>query len=93
MSLMQQKPILKLRKIQAYNNNKRGTIPRMSCYETTSRREFMKFLFSVMYLFSYIFIGAYLQNSGIIVAPAFFSLYGAASMAIYQHLKRINILA
>lgn len=53
----------------------------------------MKFLFSVMYLFSYIFIGAYLQNSGIIVAPAFFSLYGAASMAIYQHLKRINILA
>lgn len=38
MSLMQQKPILKLRKIQAYNNNKRGIIPRMRCYETTNRR-------------------------------------------------------
>lgn len=53
----------------------------------------MKFLFSVVYLIAYIFIGAYLQNSGIIVAPAFFASYGAFSMAIYLYLKRMNILA
>lgn len=43
-----------------------------------------RFIFTIIWLVAYVFLGAFFENTGTIVEPAYFSLYGLIMASIYM---------